>query len=103
MGRPRTIAVIVSPAINAGNSQPTVEKNGLSAMRTGYLRMVRTSLIPFERAMSTYGFLNSSIRFARVMRIVPAVPAVPTITTGIQRWPSKSTNFPQLQGAIAKR
>ena len=46
IGRLRTTAVIVAPDTRVGSTQPTVEMNGLSAIRTGYLSSSRFSERP---------------------------------------------------------
>ena len=43
VGRLSTMAVMVTPEMSSGSTQPIAETNGLSAMRTGYLRTSRRS------------------------------------------------------------
>ncbi len=53
VGRDSTWATITSPEIRAGSTQPTVEMNGLSATRSGYLITSRRSWAPRARAATT--------------------------------------------------
>ena len=76
-------------------------KNGLSDIRTGYLRSSFHSGRPFARAVATYGLCSSSSRLARVILISPAVPATPTTTIGIHRWEIRSSSLPRFQAASA--
>jgi hypothetical protein len=101
VGRLSTIEMIVSPLIRPGSSQPTVLKNGLSDIRTGYLSSSFHSGIPLARAVTTYGLYSSSSRFALVTLIRLAVPEMPMINTGNQRWEARSSNLPRFQTASA--
>ena len=93
VGRFKTIAVIASPEIMVGNSQPIVLTNGLTANRTGYLNKSLLSETPLALAVITYCFPSSSRRHARIIRMSPAVPAVPITITGTQ---SRLSIFPIL-------
>jgi hypothetical protein len=99
VGRFRTIAVIASPEIIAGSSQPIVLIKGLIAIRTGYLNKSFPSETPLARAVITYCLRSSSKRDPRITRIIPAVPAVPTTTTATHICLNISPIFAKLQAA----
>ena len=44
VGSPNTTAVMTVPEIREGSTHPTVERNGLIAMRNGYLKITRILL-----------------------------------------------------------
>jgi hypothetical protein len=47
------MAVMVTPEISSGSTQPIADTNGLSAMRTGYFSTARYSGRPLALAVTT--------------------------------------------------
>src|SRR5882672_11475419 len=98
VGSAITCETITAPETSSGSSDPISAMNGLSDMRSGYLRSSRPGGRPLARPVTTYCLCSSSSRLARSLRIMAAVPELMITSVGISRCWRTEWNFPQLEG-----